>query len=318
MTGYYNDNVRVDTVEGPVLVRIPVPRADQMDFRVWDESDVLHCISANVDNVPRLLHSSPDPPFQIHEFVEGQQLNDLAPRGSRVPPEVIPSVLTLLDQLGTVQSQELPLLPGGWPDDGDCAGFAQLLSGVTERVLTEHQPAFGALFRALGIPEDALSPLVSRWSTLTSRPFRAVHADVHRQNMVMSPQGVVFLDWELALWGDPVYDLAVHVHKMTYFDDELETLLRGWGAIMDSAASRSWQSDLTTYLRHERVKSAIVDTIRYTKEIIGEATPAHRRELLIAKLAGKLNAAGAVWEWGGGVTAEGVGRAIAQWSPVQR
>lgn len=235
-----------------------------------------------------------------------------------MPPKVIPSVLTLLDQLGTIPSQELPLLPGGWPDDGDCAGFAQLLSSVTERILTEHQAAFGALFRALGIPGDALSPLVARWSTLTSRPFRAVHADVHRQNMVMSPQGVVFLDWELALWGDPVYDLAVHVHKMTYFDDELAALLRGWEAIMDSAASRSWQSDLTTYLHHERVKSAIVDTIRYTKEIIGEDTPAHRRELLTTKLAGKLNAAGTVWKWWGGVTPEGVGSAIAQWSPVQR
>lgn len=318
MSGYYNDNVRVDTTEGPVLVRIPVQRADQMDLRVWDESDVLYCISSRVDNVPRLLHSSPDPPFQIHEFVDGPQLDAFAPRGTRVPPQVIPGVLALLGQLGTIPRNGLPPLPGGWPDDGDCVGFARVLSDVTERVLREHQPAFGALFRSLGVPGDALSALVARWSTLTSRPFRAVHADVHRQNMVMSPQGIVFLDWELALWGDPVYDLAVHVHKMTYFDDELETLLRGWEAITDSAASSAWQSDLTTYLHHEKVKSAIVDTIRYTKEIVAADTSSQRRELLTHKLTGKLNAAGQVWGWRDAQTPEGIGHTIALWAAQQQ
>lgn len=86
---------------------------------------------------------------------------------------------------------------------------------------------------------------------------------------------------------------------------------------MDSAASRSWRSDLPTYLHHERVKSAIVDAIRYTKEIISEGTPGHRREFLTAKLAGKLNAAGTGWEWWDGVTTEDVGRAIAQWASEQ-
>ncbi len=317
MSGYYNDNVRVDTSDGPVLVRIPVSQADQMDLRVWDESDVLRCISVGVENVPRLLHSSADPPFQIHEFVPGKQLNEIAPRGTRVPPEVIPGVLALLEQLGTIARQELPPLPDGWPDD-DCVGFARMLSGVTERVFREHQPAFGTLFTAFGVPDDALSPIADQWAALTYRPFRAVHADIHRQNMVMSPVGLVFLDWELALWGDPVYELAVHVHKMTYFDEELETLLRGWEAITDSAASKAWQSDLTTYLHHERVKSAIVDTIRYTKEIVEEGTPADRRELLTAKLAGKLNAAGTVWGWSDDVTAADVERAIAQWWSEQR
>lgn len=32
MSGYYNDNIRVDAPDGPILVRIPVTRADQMEL----------------------------------------------------------------------------------------------------------------------------------------------------------------------------------------------------------------------------------------------------------------------------------------------
>ncbi|MGH4021229.1 MAG: phosphotransferase family protein [Pseudonocardiaceae bacterium] len=314
MSGYYNDNVHVDTSEGPVLVRIPVPRADQMDMRVWDESDVLRAVSPRVDHTPRLLHVSSDPRFQIHEFVTGPQLNELAPRGVPVPPKVIPDVLALFDQLATVPRGELPPLPVGWPDDGKCADFARMLSGYTRRVFDGNQDEFGDLYRAFGIPDDPLASIVATWSTIAPRPFRLVHADVHRQNMIMSSRGVIFLDWELALWGDPVYELAVHIHKMTYFDDELRTLLRGWEAMTKPSAARSWHDDLTAYLRHERVKSAIVDSVRYTKEILSEDISKARRETLTDKLTGKLDAAGRIWGWRTGRSTHEVDDIITEWA----
>ncbi|MGH3939894.1 MAG: aminoglycoside phosphotransferase family protein [Pseudonocardiaceae bacterium] len=306
MSGYYNDNVRVDTSDGPVLVRIPVPRADQMDMRVWDEPDVLRAVSPRVAHSPRLLHVSSDPRFQIHEFVIGRQVNEIAPRGISLPPRVIPDVLVLFDQLATVPLDELPPLPVGWPDDGKCADFARMLSGDTQRVFDENQDEFGDLYRAFAIPDDPLASVVSVWSTLASRPFRLVHADVHRQNMILSPGGVIFLDWELALWGDPVYELAVHVHKMAYLDEELGTLYHDWEVMTTPSAARSWRDDLTTYLRHERIKSALVDSVRYTKEILTPDIATTRRETLIGKLTDKLNAAGQVWGWRTGLSAREV------------
>lgn len=315
MSGYYNDNVRINTRSGPVLVRIPVPRADQMDLRVWDERDVLRAVSQHVDHVPRLLHASSDPPFQIHEFVTGRQLNEVAPRGTRVPPQVIPDVVNLFSQLATIQRNKLPPLPAGWPEDGKSADFGRMLSSITQRVFDEHQRDFGALFRAFGIPDDPLAKVSTAWSTMAPRPFRAVHSDLHRQNMLMSPRGVTFLDWELALWGDPLYELAVHVHKMTYLDDELAGVLSGWESATEPA--RSWREDLTTYLRHERVKSAIVDSIRYTKEIVAERTTETRRETLTDKLTGKLNKAGQIWEWHTSLSADEVDSIITGWAVSQ-
>ncbi len=314
MSGYYNDNVRVNAPGGPVLVRIPVARADQMDLRVWDECDVLRAVSQHVDHVPRLLHASSHPPFQIHEFVTGRQLNEIAPRGTPVPKNVIPDVLDLFSQLATIQRDELPPLPTDWPEDGNSSEFGRMLSGITQRVFDENQRDFGALFRAFGIPDDPLASVSTAWSTMVPRPFRAVHADVHRQNMLMSPRGVIFLDWELALWGDPVYELAVHVHKMTYLDDELAGVLSGWESTIEPSAARSWQDDVTAYLRHERVKSAIVESIRYTKEIVFGDTTEARRETLTDKLTGKLNAAGQIWGWRTGLSADEVDSVITGWA----
>ncbi|MGH8574000.1 MAG: phosphotransferase family protein, partial [Gammaproteobacteria bacterium] len=288
---------------------------DQMDLRVWDECDVLRAVSQHVDHVPRLLHTSSDPPFQIHEFVtDGRQLNEIAPRGTPVPPNVIPDVVDLFSQLATIRPDELPPLPAGWPEDGESSDFGRMLSGITQRVFDENQRDFGALFRAFGIPDDPLATVGAVWSTMASRPFRAVHADVHRQNMLMSQRGVVFLDWELALWGDPVYELAVHVHKMTYLDDELASLFSGWDSSVEPSAARSWRDDLTAYLRHERVKSAIVDSIRYTKEIVAEGTTEVRRKTLTDKLTGKLNAAGQIWGWRTSLSADEVDSIITGWA----
>lgn len=314
MSGYYNENVRVDTPAGPVLVRIPVAQADQMDLHIWNEYEVLHAVSQHVPQVPRVLHVSTDPAFQIHEFINGRQLNEVYPRGSRVPSSLIPEVLDLFSRLPTIQRHELPPLPPNWPEDGGCAEFADMLSGITQQIFDDSLSDFSTLFDDFGIPDEPLGVAVTGWSTMTPRPFQVVHSDIHRQNMLLSPRGVVFLDWELALWGDPVYELAVHVHKMTYLDDELTILLDNWEAAMARCTIRGWRRDLAAYLRHEKVKSAIVDSIRYTKEIASGLADKTRSKTLIDKLTGKLNAAGQVWQWDRNLTTSEVSSAVTRWA----
>lgn len=112
--------------------------------------------------------------------------------------------------------------------------------------------------------------------------------------MIVTERGVVFIDWELALFGDPVYDLAAHVHKMAYRPDELSRLLTGRAAA-EPAAADGWRADLDTYLRHERVKSAVVDSLRYAKQI-RQGCPADQASALLSKLVTKLRAARAIWQ----------------------
>lgn len=294
-SGFYNNNVRLDSPSGPVIVRIPLHDADIMDLRVWREYEVLAALGPYVGHAPRLLHVSESPAFQVHEFVPGELVDDLAPRGERVPAPVLSDVVELFGQLATVPRGKLPALPSHWPGAADASGFAALLSGVTQRVYDTFAGRYRALFAAFDVPADPLAPVRARWPELTRRPFVLVHADVHRKNMILSAGRVVFLDWELALWGDPVYELAVHFHKMDYRDDERETVLRGWLRALPAGHTRGWEEDLTAYLAHERVKSAIVDTVRYTRLIWDGGLPGGEEDHLVEKLAAKLNAASAVW-----------------------
>ncbi|MGH3672920.1 MAG: hypothetical protein ACRDSH_20185, partial [Pseudonocardiaceae bacterium] len=55
---------------------------------------------------------------------------------------------------------------------------------------------YGARYQAFGFLVD--------WPTLTRRPLACVHSGIHRKNIIIK----VWADWELALWGDPLYDLA--------------------------------------------------------------------------------------------------------------
>ncbi|MEU6412992.1 aminoglycoside phosphotransferase family protein [Microbispora sp. NPDC046933] len=294
-SGFYNKNVRIDTPSGPVIVRIPLQEADEVDLRIWPEHEVLLVIAPYVTHAPRLLHISDSPAYQVHEFIPGLVVDDIAPRGDHVPSVVLDAVVELFSQLAAVPRGDLPDLPQNWPADGDTTAFAHVLSDTTQRVYDAFADEFACLFAELGVPADPLAAARARWPAMASRPFRLLHSDVHRKNMIVDGARTIFLDWELALWGDPLYELAVHFHKMAYQDDERETVLGHWLAAMPPELTRGWKQDLDAYLAHERVKSAIVDTIRYRQLIAsGELTPAEEQEL-IDKLYAKHTAAAAVW-----------------------
>ncbi|OHV48900.1 aminoglycoside phosphotransferase family protein [Pseudofrankia sp. BMG5.36] len=293
--GFYNHNVRVETPAGPVVVRIPIPGADTMDLTIWPESKVVRAIHPVIPRAPRLLHASVDPAYQIVEWIDGDVLDAIAPRGKRVPEHVIPDVGALFAQLGQVPLDQLPPLPADWPTDGDTTAFASRLSAITTDVHARFLDEFGDLFKALGFPADPLEPVLERWSTLAPRPFRLLHTDIHRKNMIVNGGVTYFLDWELALWGDPVYDLAVHLHKMAYQSDEEQAAQAAWRNAAPPEAAVDWARDLATYRAHERVKSAVVDTVRYTKLLAAGTENPTDEAALVDKLVAKLRAAHAVW-----------------------
>jgi len=318
--GFYNRNVRLDTPSGPVVVRIPIPGADAMDLRVWPEHLVLQGIAGHVGRrrLPRLLHVSEAPAFQIYEFVPGEQVDAVAPRGVGVPEVVVRDVVALFAELLAVPRDALPPSPPGWPEDGDTAAFARRLSDVTEHVHATFLGRYAGLFAQLGIPDAPLAEVTARWEDLHPRPFRLAHCDVHRKNMLLDRTHVVFLDWELALWADPVYDLAVHVHKMEYQPAEQAAVTGAWQRVAPAACSAGWEPDVGIYLAHERVKSAVVDTVRYTTLIAsGRLTPDQERAR-IHRLAVKLEAAGGVWGWRHRVADGEVEAAVRRWASRAR
>ncbi|MBF6206499.1 phosphotransferase [Streptomyces gardneri] len=291
--GYYNHNVRVDGVSGAVNVRIPVEGADVMDLRQWPEAAVLIAIEPFVASAPKLRWESARPAYQIHDYIDGDVLDGLAPRGVPVPAHVPADVAALFAELRRIPRELLPPVDTDWTDDP--AGFAGRLSAVTTRVYRESSADFGDLYRRLGIPDRPLEDVIASWNMLEPRPFRMVHADVHRKNMIVRDGRVVFLDWEFALYGDPVYDVATHLHKMGYLPEEQEAFLAAWIAAEPEAATGEWRRDLRTYLDHERVKSVVVDAVRYSKLLREGAGDVAAEAALVVSMAGKLRLARSVW-----------------------
>jgi len=317
-SGYYNHNIKVATPAGPVIVRIPIPASDTMDLAIWPETSVLRSIRDLVTHAPRLLYASDDPRFQVLEFIDGEQLDAFAPGGVPVPSHVIGDVGEAFSQLVAIPRERIPPLPADWPADGNTAEFARRLSAITEGVHKHFLPEYGELFTSLGIPSDPLALVLARWSTLHPRPFRLLHTDLHRKNMIVSRGRTYFLDWELALWGDPVYDLAVHLHKMGYSPSEYEAAQAVWLASVTGEASENWETDLDAYLTHERVKSAIVDTVRYTKIIVTGHAGSQIEAELPRKLSGKLEAAmatGGNWPGRKSPSPDKIMSIIREWAP---
>ncbi|MEU7035932.1 aminoglycoside phosphotransferase family protein [Streptomyces sp. NPDC046237] len=309
--GYYNRNVGVRTAEGKVNIRIPLAAADSMDVRLWDEEDVLACIGPYVGHTPELRHVSRDPRFQVHHFIEGQVLDSFSPRGSAVPSHVIDDVIGVMDQLARIPVEKAPLLPAEWPDSGDSAGFGRLLTRLTQRVYDTHRDEYAGVFAEFGIPAEPVAVVEPLWDGLESRPFAVLHADLHRKNMIVADGLTWFLDWELALWGDPMYEIGIHFHKMDYPAEQQAEALRQWRARLPAQATVGPAADLELYVAHERIKSAIVDTVRYSKQLVGADRSV--REFLTGRLARKLNVARAVWGADTGMTAERVARGLAAW-----
>lgn len=293
LRGFYNANVVASWRGTKVVVRIPLHAADRMDLMVWPEERVLEFLADRTTQAPRVLFASNEPRFQIHGFVAGEILDRLAPRGVPVANTVIEGVVELLRILATLPANELPRPPANWPDVGDSVGLLSRLVAVTREVY-ERAGSDRELLAELGVPHAPLRPIEISMGRLSSRPHVLVHADIHRKNVIMHEGKPVILDWELAIPGDPVYEIAVHLHKMAYLPDERDRILSLWQQTLPGHLTRDWRPDLDVYLAHERVKSAIVDTIRYAG-IMRNGASTDARDALVLKLITKLNAAHSVW-----------------------
>nr|WP_083905772.1 phosphotransferase [Nocardia transvalensis] len=292
--GFYNRNIRVAAGARAVNVRIPIEGADVMDYRQWPEPQVLAVVASRVTSVPALHWVSVCPAYQIHEYIDGEVLDQLAPRGRPLPAHVPSDVARLFAQLRAIPREALPYAPGGLDDDPQ--RFARRVWGASRQAYRDHRSSFHHLFRRLRIPADPFEPLDESCNSLQARQFRLTHGDLHRKNMIIRDGETVFLDWELALYGDPLYDVAIHLHKMNYLPAERERFVAAWTAAEPDAAHSGWEHDVEIYLAQARVRSAVLDAVRYAKIIADGGCAPDSERLLVRKLAQKLQEAAPVWE----------------------
>jgi aminoglycoside phosphotransferase (APT) family kinase protein len=292
--GYYHRNFAVHLTDMDVIVRIPIPDAEMVDLRIWPEPEILASIGPFVGNAPRLVHESRNPSFQVHTFIPGTILGELAPAGTPLPAHVLDDIVSLFVALTRIPRASLPALPGSWPADGDSSGFARLVVSYTEDMYQRFHPRYAFLYEMLGVPTDPLGPIRESVVSLEDRPFSFLHTDVHRKNMIVRDEVTTFLDWELALWGDPVYEMAIHLHKAAYAPTGESEIIAAWHTRMPARSKVGYERDLELYRAHERVKSVIGDTVRYSVRISAKCSRPVEQDL-IDRLTKKLAMARPHW-----------------------
>ncbi|MFH8339797.1 phosphotransferase family protein [Streptomyces sp. AM6-12] len=248
----------------PVTVRLPRPDAAPA-VRTWDgEAEILRAVHRVLPGAaPECLAAGEG--YVIHSHVDGE-----------VPPPE--DVAALPAALAQVRGTALPPLPAHWPrNHTDSQGFLRTLAHLADRqVRGVNWQAYGGLFTALGVPEDALARFADRVPALTRRPYVLLHGDLRRSQVVFSESGLCCTGWELASFGDPLYDLAVHLVRSRYPERERAAVVRAWAetvARARPAAVAGLARDLPHYLALEHAQSLYADVIGAVRALVRSFGP---------------------------------------------
>ncbi|MEW2624252.1 phosphotransferase [Streptomyces sp. NPDC048106] len=239
----------------PVTVRLPRPDAAPA-IRTWDgEAEILRAVHRVLPRAPECLAAGDG--YLIHSHVDGR-----VPAGGPPPRDVA----GLLAAIAQVRGAALPPLPPHWPrNHTDSQGFLRTLAHLADRRIRRPDwREYGGLFTALGVPEDALTRFADRVPALTRRPYGLLHSDLHSAQLAVSAEGLCCTGWELASYGDPLYDLAVHLVRSRYPEQRRAAVVRAWADAMARArpaAVAGLGKDLPHYLAFERAQSLYADVI---------------------------------------------------------
>lgn len=348
-SGHHNQNyvLALNELEARLLGREPctsvtvrIRRAEALPvvIRTWDnEDEILGAVKDALPHVPQCLAKGPD--FAVHSYVEGVPLSSICANGKPVDTLLVRALAGLLAQMTRVRRSSLPPLPPHWPsNDTDSQAFLRTLAHLAdEQIRRPNWTAFGGLFAALGIPEDALVRLAERTPAMARRPYSLLHADLHRDNVIVSygeSLPLICVDWELATYGDPLHDLATHLVRMRYPDHQWPEVIGAWEEAMRRvrpAAVNGLGKDLQHYLDFERAQSVFPDVMRaaqsleqaYSQKNLDEATAeveralrAAARPLGLRSLPGPKEIERALFRW---LTSRGVrGAQVVGWTPDRR
>ncbi|WP_405735095.1 aminoglycoside phosphotransferase family protein [Streptomyces sp. NBC_00028] len=272
------------------VFRTPQGDAIAMVPRIWtDEAKVLRTVRSHLPDVPRCLATVGT--STLVGYVPGRVLANEVPEGGFYGTVQMTKVADFFVALAGVPKDDIPGLPADWPSDGDCQGFLERLARFSiEVVYRPNLDRFGALFDGVGAPQNAVERFLPGVVKLTKRPFSLLHTDVHRGNVVVSPrkngERLIPIDWESALYGDPLHELATHLVRMRYVDVERDAMIGHWARAMGPrhpGAIVGLEEDLPTYMAFERVQSVYPDVMRAALRLLKQEPTEER----FAKAAGE-------------------------------
>ncbi|MEU6845971.1 aminoglycoside phosphotransferase family protein [Streptomyces sp. NPDC046716] len=257
-----------------VTVRARKPGALPVVIRMWqDEAPVLGAVRPILENVPCCLARRDG--VAVHSYVQGVPLSLTCPAGEFLESETVRALAGELARMTRVRIDELPPPPPAWSRLGHLLGqSAEFLRTLALAADTQiRQPnwvAFAGLFASLGVEGRALIGFAERVPRLHDRPFSLLHGDLHRDNVILAfdrpKRPLICVDWELAMYGDPLHDLATHLVRMRYPHHQWDEVVEAWCRAMKEEgreqATDGVTSDLPHYVDFERAQSVYPDVMR--------------------------------------------------------
>ncbi|WP_312885833.1 aminoglycoside phosphotransferase family protein [Streptomyces physcomitrii] len=267
-TAHLNTVVRLPGRAEPVVVRRKLPRTGTRERRFLSEHAVLAALESSGVGAPRVLALGvsgrgvppaqvPAEPFAIHTYV--------GPPGGAPPTHPVAGLLPaeadhLVDQLGALTRVECRQLDPAAAE----ADFSVWLRAELVRLVAELPAESQEAARELGLPgAERLGQILAR-HRVTAREPVLLHGDLNPWNLVRGPAPgeLTVIDWEMAMIGDPLYDLVRHLHLTPARAEIRQRMFRRWEQKLGERYTRGWQEDQRVYRWIELVRSAYIDLDR--------------------------------------------------------
>ncbi|MDH6451115.1 MULTISPECIES: aminoglycoside phosphotransferase family protein [unclassified Streptomyces] len=279
LKGYHHETYVLRPPGDGRIVKVREPRAqilwfDRRCFR--SEEDLLRALEGRITRIPDVLDVEG---MKFQRFIEGRTVGRRLWWNRHVPAAVCGQIVELFREMARITPDMLKVdrrcRHEDRPEDGDCDGFLDRLIVFCEKqVFDKNSARFGELFNELGLERESFSHLRKNVLGLRERPFCLLHGDLHRQNLIIDPGGRLWaIDWELAMFGDPLYDLATHLYLMKYSIAQGRRMARAWcGAVEDArrGSSRGWAEDLPKILDFKKAQSVYTDVVRVSQSLLGQ------------------------------------------------
>lgn len=264
-TAHLNTVVRVDGVERPVVVRRKAGGVPRRESGFLSEHAVLAAIEKSRAGVraPKILAlgcSDWGGPFAVHSY-EG-------PLGGEQPPKhpvhgLRPNEAdNLVDQLNALTRVDCR----GLDPAASKTSFYGRLSRELVRFVHSLPKETQRQARSRGLPNGwRLQEILSRHET-TVRTSVLLHGDLNPWNLVRAESGgrLTMIDWELAMIGDPLYDLVRHLHLTPTRVEIRQRMFARWARELLPEYTKGWERDWPVYRWIELIRSAYVDLDRFT------------------------------------------------------
>ncbi|WP_326712325.1 MULTISPECIES: aminoglycoside phosphotransferase family protein [unclassified Streptomyces] len=248
------------------------------------EEALLGALSGRISRIPEVVEVEG---AKLQQFIEGSTLGSLAKRGKSAPSDLTGQLGSLFREMAEVRPDSLSIARKCTKEDqapeGDSAEFLERLIRFTEKqVYEKNLERFGGLFGRLGLDGEAFTRLRKHVLGLVERPFCLLHADLHRENLIVDRSSRLWvIDWELAMFGDPLYDLATHLYLMRYPEAQVPGVITSWRRSVEdvrAGSSQGWEKDLPLLIDFKKAQSVYTDVIRSATKL--SASPARDSSLL--------------------------------------